>query len=169
MKVRRKEGEMIIWTVSVWSQGGKKEVPFESPMRQADMASSSVTLTPSFSALHLPRFPLLSMCCCLRFVIFSSPSCFLLVWCCVLFYSVLLWSVFFSSTVLCLKLLFTVLLCCSQLNKRSMSSYWQLILCAQLRPRRVLSRRSFRNRNTELKVEADEYSTSKMAKCGFQS
>lgn len=150
---------MNIWTLSVWSQGGK-EVPSESPMRQADMASSSVTLTPSFSALHISCFPL-SHCFvhCIHFVIFSAPSCFLLVLCVVLFYSVFLWSVFFSCTELCLILLFTVLLYCPQLNKGNMSLYWQLILCVRLCLRRFLSRGSFRNKNTELKVQADEYST----------
>lgn len=104
----------------------------------------------------------------LCFVIFSTSFCFSsgTVLCCVLFYSVLLWSIFFSGTVLCLILLFAVLLYCPQLNKGNMSLYWQLLLCVRLRPRRFLSRGSFRNRNTELKVRADEYSTGKNRQAG---
>lgn len=56
MQGRRREGEMIIWTLSVWSLGGK-EVSLESAMRWADMADSSVTLTLSFPALRVSCSP----------------------------------------------------------------------------------------------------------------
>lgn len=139
MQVRRREGEMIIWTVSVWSQGGK--VPSESPMRQADMASSSVTLTPSFSALRISCFRFSRRVAALPPLcnLFSSLLFFLLVLCCVLFYSALLWSVFVSCIALRLILLFTVLLYCPQLNKGNMSLYWQLIPCVRLCLRRFFS------------------------------
>lgn len=93
MEVRRREGEMIIWAVPVWSQGGV-EVPSESPMRQADMAISNVTLTPSISALHISYFPF-SRCVvrCLSFVIFSAPSCFSS--------GIVLYPVLFCTSVIC--------------------------------------------------------------------
>lgn len=73
---------MITWTVSVWSQ---VEVPFESPIRQADMASSSVTLTHSFSALYTSSYLLCALprlwnlfSSLLFFLWFCAVSCLIL-------------------------------------------------------------------------------------------
>lgn len=154
---------MIVLTVFVWSQGGK-EVPPESPMRLADMAGRSVTLTPSFSALRISCFPF-SRCVtrCLCFVIFSAPSCFSS--------GIVPCPVLFCTSLICFRLLYCALYCSvvlSSIKQGDMSLYWQLILCVRLCPRRFFSRGSFRNRNTELKVQADEYSTSKYRQPGRQ-
>lgn len=84
--------------MSVWSQG-TTAVPSESPMRRADMASSSVTLTPSFSALRISYFAL-SRCVarCLCFVIFIAPSCFSSV--------IVLCPVLFCASLICFLLLY---------------------------------------------------------------
>lgn len=127
-----KKGEMMILTASVWSEGGK-EVPPESPMRQADMAGSSGTMTPSFSPLPFPLFSLLLLFCALPPLctfFFSAPA---------VFFCTSLICFILSCTVLCLILLFTVLFYCPQLNKGNMSLYWQLIPCVRLRLRRFFS------------------------------
>ena len=151
-------------TNTIWPQGGR-EVPSGSPVTQADMSSSSLTLTPSFTYLLLS---LLSLFCALPQLWHLSSSLLFsscIVLCPVLFCSDLF---FLSCTVLCLILLFTVLLYCYQLDKGNMWWYCQLILCARLCLRHFLSRESFRNKNTEQKVQADEYSTRKKRQPGRQ-
>lgn len=126
IEVRRRE--MMILTVSVWSEGGRKVVPWisneTSRHRRQQWDNDTVLLTSAFPLV----FPFLAFFGhCLLFVHLSSQL--------LLFSSARLWSVFFSCTVLRLILLFTVLFYCPQLNKGNMSLYWQLILCVRVRLR----------------------------------
>lgn len=82
---------------------------------------------------------------CLGFEIFTVPSCFSS--------GIVLCPVIFCSSLIRLILLFTVLLYGPQLTKGNTSLYWQRIVCVRLRLRHILSRESFRNTNTELKVQ----------------
>lgn len=164
----KRKGEMIIW-VSGWSPG-VKEVPCESPMRQSDMASSSVTPTPS-SSPHISHFFFLSPCCAqprLCYLFSSLLFSFGIVCRPVLFCTPLICFLFLGCARLIL--LFTVLLYCPQLNNGNMSLYWQLWV--RLSPRRFLSRGSFRDWNTKLKgtggwIFNKQKHKGRKEKCGF--
>lgn len=104
---------------------------------------------------------------CLCVEILSLP-CFLFWYCSTscFFFSITFWSALFCHTVLYLVLLVPSLVHCPQLRRENMPLYWQFSVW--LCPRHFFCRGSFRNRNTELKVQEDEYSTSKYRHAGRQ-
>lgn len=163
----KRKGEMIIW-VSGWSPG-VKEVPSESPMRQSDMASSSVTPTPS-SSPHISHFFFLSPCCAQPLPSIQLPLVFF--WYCASSCFILHSSDLLSLLGLCSS--HTAFHCSVVLSSIKQREHVIVLtaLWVRLSPRRFLSRGSFRDWNTKLKgtggwIFNKQKHKGKKEKCGF--
>lgn len=156
-----REGEKIIWTVSVWSQvvwrcplnrqwarrHGQKQCDTDTFRR----STGFLLIPPAFTGCSARLVGFLNLFSSLLFSFwYCAVSCLIL---------------FLSDLFSCLShtaffFFFNCSVVLSSIKEGEHVTVLTSILCARLRLRHFLSRGSLRNRNTELKVQANEYSTS---------
>lgn len=155
-----KEGEKIIWTVSVWSQ-----VVWRCPLnrqwagRHGQKQCDTNTFRRSTSFLFIPPAFTRSSARLVGFLNLFSSLLFSF-WYCAVSCLILFLSDLFSCLSHTASFFFHCSVVLSSIKQGEHVTVLTSILCVRLRLRHFLSRGSLRNRNTELKVQTNEYSTS---------